>query len=125
MAWLRATAGILKSDYSYSNTIVYNNFPWPPNEKQRMKIEKTAQKILDARTLYHENSRADLYLYNNVIIPVELRKAHRLNDITVCEAYKFDKDISEVDIVAKLKRMHQELTLSFYFVYNKIKTLRI
>ena len=29
MAWMRATCGRLKSDYSYSNTIVYNNFPWP------------------------------------------------------------------------------------------------
>ena len=27
MAWMRATCGRLKSDYSYSNTIVYNNFP--------------------------------------------------------------------------------------------------
>lgn len=29
MAWVRAVCGRLKSDYSYSNTIVYNNFPWP------------------------------------------------------------------------------------------------
>ena len=29
MAWMRAICGRLKSDYSYSNTIVYNNFPWP------------------------------------------------------------------------------------------------
>jgi len=28
-AWMRAVCGRLKSDYSYSNTIVYNNFPWP------------------------------------------------------------------------------------------------
>ena len=26
MAWMRAVCGRLKSDYSYSNTIVYNNF---------------------------------------------------------------------------------------------------
>ena len=29
MAWTRAVCGRLKSDYSYSNMIVYNNFPWP------------------------------------------------------------------------------------------------
>ena len=29
MAWMRAVCGRLKSDYRYSNTIVYNNFPWP------------------------------------------------------------------------------------------------
>ena len=28
-AWMRYTCGRLKSDYSYSNTIVYNNYPWP------------------------------------------------------------------------------------------------
>lgn len=29
MAWMRTVCGRSKSDYSYSNTIVYNNFPWP------------------------------------------------------------------------------------------------
>jgi type I restriction-modification system DNA methylase subunit len=29
MAWMRAVAGRMKSDYQYSNGIVYNNFPWP------------------------------------------------------------------------------------------------
>ncbi len=29
MAWMRYTCGRIKSDFRYSNTIVYNNFPWP------------------------------------------------------------------------------------------------
>jgi hypothetical protein len=29
MAWVRSVCGRMKSDYRYSNTIVYNNFPWP------------------------------------------------------------------------------------------------
>ncbi len=29
MAWMRYVCGRLKSDFRYSNTIVYNNFPWP------------------------------------------------------------------------------------------------
>lgn len=62
MAWMRAVCGRLKSDYSYSNTIVYNNFPWPtPTDEQRAKIEQTAQAILDARALYPDSSLADLY----------------------------------------------------------------
>ena len=28
-AWMRQTCGRLESRYSYSNTIVYNNYPWP------------------------------------------------------------------------------------------------
>lgn len=44
MAWMRAVAGRLKSDYRYSKDIVYNNFPWPhPTEAQKAKIEETAQ----------------------------------------------------------------------------------
>ena len=27
--WMRSVAGRMKSDYQYSNNIVYNNFPWP------------------------------------------------------------------------------------------------
>ena len=43
MAWMRAVCGRLKSDYRYSNTVVYNNFPWPtPNDAQKAKIEQTA-----------------------------------------------------------------------------------
>ena len=110
MDWMRLVAFRYGPSYQYSNTIVYNNFPWPsPSDKQRVKIEQTAQKILDARALYPESSLADLY--NDLTMPVELRKAHRLNDAAVCEAYKFDKDISEADIVASLMRMYQELTL--------------
>ena len=62
MAWMRAVAGRLKSDYRYSKDIVYNNFPWPtPIPAQKERIEKTAQAILDARALYPESSLADLY----------------------------------------------------------------
>ena len=108
MAWMRVTAGRLKSDYSYSNTIVYNNFPWPsPSAKQRAKIEQTAQKILDARALYPDSSLAALY--DDALMPYELRKAHKLNDAAVCEAYGFDRDISEDEIVANLMRLYQEL----------------
>ena len=111
MAWMRVTAGRLETLYRYSNTIVYNNFPWPsPSDKQRVKIENAAQKILDARALYPNSSLADLY--NDASMPDELRKAHKLNDIAVCEAYGFDKNISEDDIVARLMRLYQELTIN-------------
>ena len=104
MAWTRATAGRIKSDYRYSNTIVYNNFVWPsPNKKQRAKIEATAQKILDVRAKYPENSFAGLY--DSLIMPPDLLKAHRENDSAVCQAYGFDRNISEEEIVEKLFEM--------------------
>jgi len=109
MAWTRVVCGRLKSDYSYSNTIVYNNFPWPdPTEEQRLKIERAARGILDARSLYPDSSFADLY--DELAMPLELRKAHQANDTAVLEAYGFPKDSTESEIVARLFKMYQGLT---------------
>lgn len=109
-AWMRSVAGRLKSDYQYSNTIVYNNFPWPtPTAEQKAKIEKTAQAILDARALYPDCSLADLY--DEVTMPPELRKAHQQNDKAVMQAYGFwGKLNTETECVAELMKMYQELT---------------
>lgn len=109
MAWMRTVCGRLKSDYDYSAKIVYNNFPWPvPTEKQKAKIEQTAQAILDARALYPDCSLA--VLYNEVTMPPELRKAHQVNDRAVMEAYGFwGKFNSESACVAELMKMYQQL----------------
>ena len=109
MSWMRTVAGRLKSDYSYSNTIVYNNFPWPePSDQQRQKIEATAKAILDARANHPDASLADLY--DTLLMPADLRKAHQENDKAVMEAYGFRKDISESECVAELFRLYQDLT---------------
>ena len=109
MACMRAICGRLKSDYSYSNTIVYNNFPWPtPSEEQKAKIEQTAQAILDARALYPDSSLADLY--DELTMPIELRKAHQANDVAVMAAYGFPKTYTESDIVAALMKKYKDLT---------------
>ena len=109
MAWMRTVASRLKSDYTYSKDIVYNNFPWcNPNEKQKEKIEKTAQGILDARALYPDSSLADLY--DEVTMPPELRKAHQQNDRAVMEAYGFSvKEMTESKCVAELMKMYQDM----------------
>lgn len=109
MAWMRAVAGRLKSDYRYSNTVVYNNFPWcMPTDVQKAKIEKTAQGILDARAKYPDSSLADLY--DEVLMPPELRKAHQANDRAVMEAYGFwGKLNTESECVAQLMKMYQKL----------------
>ncbi len=110
MSWTRTIAGRLKSDYRYSNTMVYNTFPWPnPSKEQKEKIEKTAKLILDVRAKYPNSSLADLY--DELTMPSDLRRAHQLNDIAVMEAYGFDwKHMSESDCVAELMKMYLELT---------------
>ena len=108
-AWMRAVAGRLEMRYSYSNTIVYNNFPWcSPTAEQKAKIEQTAQAILDARALYPDCSLADLY--DETTMPPELRKAHNANDKAVMQAYGFKPDMPESDIVAELMKLYQQLT---------------
>ena len=108
MAWMRAVCGRLKSDYSYSNTIVYNNFPWcNPTEAQKARIEQTAQAILDARAKYPEASLADLY--DELTMPPELRKAHQANDKAVMQAYGFSIKMTESECVAELFKLYEKL----------------
>ena len=109
-AWMRVVCGRMKSDYRYSSTLVYNNFPWPtPTDEQRAKIEQTAQQILDARAKYPDSSLADLY--DELTMPVELRRAHQQNDRAVMEAYGFPvKTMTESQCVAELFKLYQELT---------------
>lgn len=111
MAWMRAVCGRLKSDYRYSKEIVYNNFPWPtPTDEQRVKIEQTAQAILDARALYSDCSLAEMYGDKMYLFP-ELLKAHQQNDKAVMQAYGFwGKLNSESACVAELMKMYQKMT---------------
>ena len=109
MAWMRIVCGRLKSDYQYSGAMVYNTFPWPtPTKEQEIKIEQTAQAILDARALYPDASLADLY--DETTMPPELRKAHQQNDKAVMMAYGFwGKLNSEPACVSELMKMYQQL----------------
>lgn len=110
MAWMRAVCGRLEMRYRYSKDVVYNNFPWPnPTDELKTRIEQTAQAILDARALYPDSSLADLY--DDLTMPVELRKAHQNNDRAVMAAYGFDvKTMTESQCVAELFKLYQELT---------------
>ena len=109
MAWMRVVCGRLEMRYRYSANIVYNNFPWPnPTDEQKAKIEQTAQAILDARALYPDSSLADLY--DELTMPVELRKAHQENDRAVMAAYGFEvRTMTESQCVAELFKLYQKL----------------
>lgn len=86
--WLRTVAGKLKSDYRYSNNLVYNNYPWPlePSEKNKQKVELKAQKVLDVRAEFPDSSLADLY--HPLSMPSNLVKAHRDLDKAVDLCYR-------------------------------------
>ena len=119
MAWMRAVAGRMKSDYQYSNRIVYNNFPWPDiaNDKLRTAIETAAQGVLDARAQFPDATLADLY--DPLTMPPPLVKAHNTLDHAVDAAYiaaekaagrKTPKFATDAERVAFLFERYQALT---------------
>ena len=109
MAWMRITAGRLKSDYRYSPSVYYN-FPFAaPTDSQRRAIETTAQKILDVRSKYPDATLADLY--DELTMPPDLRLAHKKNDRAVAAAYGFENILDdEAKIVAELMKRYEKLT---------------
>lgn len=108
MAWVRTVCGRLKSDYRYSAGIVYNNFPWPTSTyKQRQIIEVAARGVLNARTLYQNESLAALY--NPALMPPELVNAHSTLDTAVKKAYGGKGFASEAERVADLMERYQDL----------------
>ena len=110
MAWMRTVAGRMKSDYQYSASIVYNNFPWPDNvsERQVRAIETAAQSILDARAQFPDASLADLY--DPLTMPQILAKAHHALDRVVDLAYGRRSLTSDAERVTLLFERYQQLT---------------
>ena len=117
-AWMRTVCGRLKSDYRYSNTIVYNNFPFPVDIKPaaKKKIEDAAQAVLDARIIEEKRcevagqkcSLATMYAANNM--PEELLKAHKKLDAAVDSAYSFTGKKDDAARVAFLFLLYQKLS---------------
>lgn len=110
MSWMRQVCGRMKSDYQYSNSIVYNNFPWPenPSEKQKQAIETAAQSVLDARLQFPDSSLADLY--DPLTMPPVLLKAHQTLDKAVDAAYGKTGFKTEAERVAFLFELYQKYT---------------
>lgn len=110
MDWMRYVTGRLKSDYQYSNSLVYNNFPWPQNlsEKQMQDIEEKAQAVLDARAAFPTSTLADLY--DPLTMPPMLLKAHHALDKAVDKAYRTKPFANERERIEYLFEQYQKLT---------------
>jgi hypothetical protein len=149
MAWMKYICGRLKSDYSYSNTIVYNNFPWPenPTDKQKDAVEKAAQAVLDARAQFMEAviptqegsarsfphsptdsslgrndkgcSLADLYDPNTM--PPVLVKAHQVLDKAVDLCYRPQPFTSEAKRIEYLFELYDKYTSGLFAGEGKKK----
>lgn len=122
-SWIRTVAGRLKSDYRYSNNIVYNNFPWPvnPSEKQIKAIEIAGQKVLDSRAEFPNSSLSDLY--DPLTMPPALVKAHTELDKVVDLAYRPQPFISEAKRMEFLFELYEKYTADL-FTTEKVKKIK-
>ncbi|MBK8628279.1 MAG: class I SAM-dependent DNA methyltransferase [Saprospiraceae bacterium] len=119
MSWVKSICGRIKSDYRYSNELVYNNFPWPenPTEKQTQSIEEKAQKVLDVRAQFPDNSLADLY--DPLTMPPALVKAHNDLDKAVDLAYRSQPFTSEANRMEFLFGLYEKYTADLFTTEGK------
>ena len=110
MAWVKYTCGRIKSDYRYSNEMVYNNYPWPkePSDKNKKAVETKAQKILDVRAEFPKSSLADLY--DPLTMPPKLVKAHQELDKAVDLCYRPQAFTNETARIEFLFDLYNEYT---------------
>ncbi len=110
MTWMKYVCGRLKSDYRYSSTVVYNNYPWPlkATDKQKAKVEQAAQAVLDARAAFPDSTLADLY--DPLTMPAQLTKAHAALDKAVDKCYRSQPFTNELNRMQFLFALYEELT---------------
>jgi hypothetical protein len=112
MAWVRQVCGRLESRYRYSAKLVYNNFPWPVEavESQQAKVSACAQAVLDARQGYLDGGSTLADLYDPLLMPGDLLKAHQALDRAVDRCYRATPFNSERERVEYLFALYEKLT---------------
>lgn len=121
MTWVKYVCGRLKSDFRYSNSMVYNNFPWPlnPNDKQINTIEQCATHVLEIRKQFPNSSLGDLY--HSLTMPSNLVKAHQELDRAVDLAYHPKPFESETKRIEFLFELYEKYTADLFTVEKKKK----
>jgi hypothetical protein len=108
MTWVNYVCGRLKSDYRYSNNLVYNNFPWPEkvSDEHKKKVEDCAQKVLEIRLQFPNSSLADLYDPNTM--PSDLVETHNNLDRAVdsCYGRKFSDKEERIEFLFELYKKY-------------------
>jgi hypothetical protein len=119
MTWVKYVCGRMKSDFRYSNTIVYNNYPFPQNasEAQKQKVTDCAHKVLEIRKLYPESSLADLY--DALTMPPDLVKAHQALDKAVDQCYRPQAFLNELSRIEYLFGLYEQLNAPMFQVEKK------
>ena len=121
MAWVKNVCGRLKSDYRYSNSIVYNNFPWPSNtsDKNIKAIKLAAQNVLDTRLIYSDSTLAELYQID--AMPPALTKAHQILDKAVDACYRSQPFTTDANRMEFLFNLYETYTAGLFATEKKSK----
>jgi len=127
--WIKYVCGRIKSDYRYSNDIVYNNFPWPenPTDKQKQVVEQAARKVLEVRERYlnpwpdasgsgSERSSSLADLYDPLTMPPDLVKAHQELDRAVDLCYRPQPFPNETRRIEYLFGLYDHYTAGLFAV---------
>ncbi len=119
--WVKYTCGRIKSDYRYSNEMVYNNFPFPKtvSEKHKKSVEEKAQKVLDVRLSFEGSSLADLY--DPLTMPPALVKAHQALDKAVDLCYRSQPFVNETSRIEFLFDLYNDYTAPLFKEEKKKK----
>ena len=125
MSWVKSVAGRFKSDYRYSASIVYNNFPWPenPTDKQKATVENAAQAVLVVRLQFPNASLADLYDPNTM--PPVLVKAHQALDKAVDFCYRSQPFPNETKRIEFLFELYNKYTSGMFATEKKLKKKKV
>jgi hypothetical protein len=123
MTWVRYVCGRLKSDYRYSNEIVYNNFPFPKDVKEKLvsAIENEVTKIFEIRKKYIVSGSTLANLYDPAIMPIDLLKAHQNLDKLIDKCYRDAPFASEPKRIEFLFELYEKYTADLFTVERKKK----
>jgi hypothetical protein len=127
MAWVRQVCGRLKSDYRYSASLVYNNYPWPnTNSQQRERVAAKGQAVF-AQRQQHLPPRGDATLadlYDPLSMPAELLRAHEELDRAVEKCYRSEPFHSDRERVEFLFSLYEKLTAPLLPVKKRSRSVR-
>lgn len=99
----------MKTDYHYSNTVVYNNFPVPHlTGPMKEKLTQTALWVLYVREYFCELTLAELY--DPDTMPHMLREVHADNDVLVASIYRKSGFESDEERLATLFKLYEKMT---------------
>lgn len=130
ITWLKAIGGKLETRMSYSSSIVYNTFPFPPISSQRkQEITQCTFRILAEREKHPDKTLAQLYDPDKM--PEGLREAHHQNDLAIERCYRpkpFESDEERLEFLFKLyeQMIEEEQNAGTLFaVEKKVKKKKI